>query len=221
MLAVADRRPEGHVEADALEVEERALLLDPGADILAIGRVGADQAVPAPLAVRLAVDRQHPPVGMMVGGPAIEDQAVVELHRDAVRVARVDDLADDVPPLEPLVLPADLGRIVEQPHVRHRVRHDRLGLRLRQHRDVLVDIEPREEPIVPVGDVHVDHGPAIGRGIPGLAATTRSGFPVHELAVPFTELDCSWLKAVSGYSPSTSHPLRYCRRTNWLASACW
>ena len=64
----------------------------------------------APLAVRLAVGRPHPPFGMLVGGRAVENQAVVELHGDAVRVARVDDLADQVPPLESLVLLADLGR---------------------------------------------------------------------------------------------------------------
>ena len=42
----------------------------------------------------------------------------------------------------------------------------------------------------------------------------RRSVASHTNVVPFTELDYSWLKAVSGYSPCTSHPLRYCRRTN-------
>ena len=67
MVAVTDGRPEGHVEAETLGVEQPALFLDPGADILAIGRVGADQAVPAPLAMEAAVDGPHPPLGVKVG----------------------------------------------------------------------------------------------------------------------------------------------------------
>ena len=73
-------------------------------------------------------------------------------------------------PLEVLVLPADLGRVIEEADVRHRIGDDRLGARLHQHRDVPVGVEPRQERIVPVGDVHVDDGAAVGRRVPGRGA---------------------------------------------------
>ena len=37
VLAVAHSRPEGHIKADAIKIEELALLLDPGSNVLSIG----------------------------------------------------------------------------------------------------------------------------------------------------------------------------------------
>ena len=108
--------------------------------------------MPTAAAVRLAINGLHPPFGMEVGRRAVEDQAVVQDDRDPACMTAVDDLLDDVPPLEVLVLSADLRRVVEQPDVRHRISDDRLGACLHQHGDILAGVKPRQERIVPIGE---------------------------------------------------------------------
>src|SRR5262249_23644882 len=65
------------------------------------------------------------------------------------------------------VLFADGRRIVEQPHVRVGVADDRLRLRPGQRVGVAPGVEPGEEMLVPVGDVHVHDGAAVGVVGPG------------------------------------------------------
>ena len=175
MLAEAERRPEGHVEPQTLEVERLADLGDEGSHVLAIGGVGAEHAVAAPFALRLAVVGDHPPLGMLVGAPAIEDQAGVDHHGDVVLVAALDHFAQDVAPLEPAMLLADLGRIVEQPDVRMTVGHDALGPGFQEHLDVAIGVELREELLIPIGDVHVDDRAAVGGLVPAGIADEHGG----------------------------------------------
>ena len=100
---------------------------DERAHVLAIGRVGAEHAVAAPFALRLAVVGDHPPLGMLVGGTSGRRSGWCRSLRRCRARGSVDHFAQDVAPLEPAMLLADLGRIVEQPDVRLAVGHDRSG----------------------------------------------------------------------------------------------
>ena len=136
-VAVADGRPEGHVEAEALGVEQPALFLDPGADILAIGGIRADAGRAGPPCrgscrrrpASATRDAGRPTHGRRSGccrGPRRSRG-----HGSRSMISRTM-----FRPLRFLCWPADLGRVVEQPDVRHRIGDDRLGPRLHQHRDV-------------------------------------------------------------------------------------
>ena len=89
------------------------------------------------------------------------------LHRDSPPMTLLDHLPEHVPPLEGGVLLADLRRIVEEAHVRLAVADDRLRTRADEHLGVLGRVELREEPWVPIRDVHVNDCSAIGVLVPG------------------------------------------------------
>ncbi len=157
--AVADAHPEGHVEADAVAVVARGQLAGPGADVFPIRRVGADEPMPATLPERAAVGMDDPPVRMLVGRPAVMDHAHVKHHGDAALVATLDHLRHDVAALQPGVLPAHFGWVVEQTDMRLRVADDGLRAGLDERFHVAVRVELGQEPGVPIRDVHVNHRP--------------------------------------------------------------
>ena len=145
MLAKTERGPEGHVEADALEIEHLADLRDERADVLAIGRVRAQHAVPAAFALRFAVDASPSASRDDCRRPSDRRSGWCRSRRRSGGRGSARSLRPGCCALEPAMLLADLGGIVEQSDVRLAVGHDRLGPRLDQHLDITIGVELAEK----------------------------------------------------------------------------
>ena len=172
MGTIAKARPEGHVEANAVQRIAGGQFRGQRRGVIAVGRIGAADAVTARVAVALVIGVRDAPVGAGAPGEGVVDQAHVADDGDVVGVAQFHRLAEDVAALRAGVHRRDERGIETVADVRMGVEHDGLQTRFQHQIHEALRIELRHETRIVFGDVHVEHAAAPGLFVPGHTGTS-------------------------------------------------
>ncbi len=148
--AVADFRPEGHIEKNTVDIIVSDELRERILHVLAVPFiVGAADAVAAGFEVALiavfavifAVRSDKTPLRMRLICPVIKDLRVISLGDDSVLMAGLDHVSEEVIPLQSLVHPPDLRRIIAESRVRLALDHRGLRPAVLQALHIFIHID--------------------------------------------------------------------------------
>src|SRR5690349_20058890 len=123
MVAVTDIGPERHVKEDSVNFVVAYDFLDASHDVVAVGRIWADDAVTAFRPLVVAFGGKNPPVRMMFEIPIIENDAEIGEGMNLLAAALSDYFTEKVPAVHIGMPLANVGLPKAKTDMRIRILH--------------------------------------------------------------------------------------------------